>query len=83
MSDHETEHTEMDFGGALARLEALVEQIESADLSLEESLKVFEEGVKLTRNAQNALKLADQKVAKLTEKGIDHEFKEFVEEEGD
>ena len=37
------------FEESLARLESLVEKMESGDLSLEDSLKTFEEGIKLTR----------------------------------
>ena len=50
----------------LARLEGLVEKIENGELSLEESLQAFEEGVKLARRCQSALANAEQKVQKLT-----------------
>ena len=50
---------------SLEELEALVEELESGDLPLEEALKKFEQGIKLTRNAQAALKDAEQKVAVL------------------
>ena len=53
--------------GALADLEALVESMESGDMSLEESLHAFERGVKLTRHCQAALKSAELKVKILTE----------------
>ena len=43
---------------SLEELEALVEQLESGDLSLEEALKHFERGVKLTRECQATLKEA-------------------------
>lgn len=46
----------------LESLETLVETMESGDLSLEDSLKAFEEGVSLTRQAQQALQAAEQKV---------------------
>lgn len=46
----------------LETLEALVEKMESGDLSLEESLQAFEHGVRLTREAQQALQSAEQKV---------------------
>ncbi|MEO1894983.1 MAG: exodeoxyribonuclease VII small subunit, partial [Methylococcales bacterium] len=42
------------FEETLAALELLVEQLEKGDLSLEESLKSFEQGVKLTRACQTA-----------------------------
>ena len=46
----------------LETLEALVEKMESGDLSLEESLQAFEQGVRLTREAQQALQAAEHKV---------------------
>ena len=47
---------------ALTDLEALVEELEAGDLPLEKAMKKFEEGIKLTRGAQAALKEAEQKV---------------------
>lgn len=56
------------FEDSLARLEELVESMESGELSLEDSLKAFEEGVKLTRDCQKALDQAEQSVQVLLEK---------------
>jgi exodeoxyribonuclease VII small subunit len=53
---------ELDFEAAMAELESLVERMESGDLPLEETLKQFERGVILTRQCQEALKQAEQKV---------------------
>ncbi len=47
---------------ALSDLEELVEELESGELPLEKAMKKFEEGIKLTRNCQAALKDAEQKV---------------------
>ena len=47
---------------SLADLENLVEDLESGDLPLETAMKKFEEGIKLTRGCQTALKEAEQKV---------------------
>ncbi len=47
---------------SLADLETLVEELESGDLPLEKAMKKFEEGIKLTRGCQAALKEAEQKV---------------------
>ena len=47
---------------ALADLESLVDELESGDLPLEKAMKKFEEGIKLTRSCQAALKEAEQKV---------------------
>lgn len=51
-----------DFEASLAELEAIVEQLEQGELSLDESLKHFERGVQLTRVCQTALTQAEQKV---------------------
>lgn len=47
---------------ALADLESLVEELEGGDLPLDKAMKKFEEGIKLTRGCQAALKDAEQKV---------------------
>ena len=47
---------------SLTDLENLVEELESGDLPLEKAMKKFEEGIKLTRGCQAALKDAEQKV---------------------
>lgn len=51
-----------DLEKSLAKLEDLVEELESGDLPLETAMKKFEEGIKLTRGCQTALKEAEQKV---------------------
>ena len=57
------------FEESLEKLEALVARLEGGELSLEDSLTTFEEGIRLTRACQQALRTAEQKVALLTEKG--------------
>jgi len=47
---------------SLADLETIVEELESGDLPLDKAMKKFEEGIKLTRGCQAALKDAEQKV---------------------
>jgi exodeoxyribonuclease VII small subunit len=56
------------FEQSLAELEALVEKMESGEMSLEESLKAFEQGIKYTRDCQQALDKAQQKVQLLIQK---------------
>jgi exodeoxyribonuclease VII small subunit len=56
------------FEQSLADLEALVSTMETGELSLDESLGAFEDGVKLTRQCQKMLEEAEQKVQILTEK---------------
>ena len=63
---------------ALADLEELVEELESGDLPLEKAMKKFEDGIKLTRSCQAALKEAEQKVEILLKSaGGDEELGEF------
>lgn len=52
----------MEFEKKLTRLEDIVEKMESGDLSLDDSLKLFEEGVKLSRDCQSQLTAAEEKV---------------------
>lgn len=54
-----------DFEKALEELETLVEQLESGDLNLDQSLKQFKRGVELTRHCQGVLNRAQQTVEKL------------------
>lgn len=57
-----------EFEKALQELSILVESMEQGKISLEDALKKFEQGVKLTRECQTALKAAEQKVSILLEK---------------
>ena len=51
------------FEKSLAALESIVDEMEAGDLSLDDALKAFEKGVKLTRECQSALDQAEQRVA--------------------
>jgi exodeoxyribonuclease VII small subunit len=55
----------LDYEAAVTELESLVERLEQGDISLEESLKLYESGVLLTRDCQEALQNAEQKVQML------------------
>jgi exodeoxyribonuclease VII small subunit len=50
------------FEQSLKRLEAIVDQLEKGDLALEDSLKLFEEGVKLSSGCKKELDAAEGKV---------------------
>jgi exodeoxyribonuclease VII small subunit len=52
----------MDFEKKLTRLEEIVTKMESGDLSLEDSLKLFEEGIKHSRECHKQLTEAEEKV---------------------
>jgi exodeoxyribonuclease VII small subunit len=71
----------VDFESALEELEALVEKMEQGDIRLEESLQHFERGIQLTRQCQQALQAAEQKVNILLEKGHSTEIKAFSDED--
>jgi len=53
------------FEEALKKLEKIVNKLEEGELPIEESLKLFEEGVKLSRIANNVLEGAEKKIEML------------------
>ena len=55
------------FEDALEELEAIVEKMEDGEPSLEESLKLFERGMDLTRRCQAALDDAEQRIRTLAD----------------
>ncbi len=55
----------LNFENSLAKLEGIVDALEDNDVSLEESVKKFEEGIKLVKYCQKQLKEAELKVNKL------------------
>jgi exodeoxyribonuclease VII small subunit len=57
-----------DFEKSLARLEEVVKRLESAELSLDDAMKLFEEGVKLSRDCQKQLEEAEGRVEILLKK---------------
>jgi exodeoxyribonuclease VII small subunit len=62
-----TKDTKPGFEQALTELETLVAQLESADLSLDQSLTHFKRGVELTRHCQSILDDAQQTVEILSQ----------------
>ena len=59
----------MDFEKKLKSLEDIVEKMESGDLSLDKSLELFEQGVKLSKDCHGQLNEAEKKVQTLL--GVD------------
>ncbi len=53
---------EKKFEAALARLEEIVQELEKGEVPLEQSLKLFEEGIKLSRLCNKRLEEAERKV---------------------
>ncbi len=69
-----------DFEQSLQQLEGLVEQLEQGDLPIEEALKAFEQGIRLTRDCQTILQQAEQKVQLLTEQDGEIHASDFPEQ---
>ncbi|MGA2655291.1 MAG: exodeoxyribonuclease VII small subunit [Gammaproteobacteria bacterium] len=59
--------TAFNFEHSLAELETIVKSMETGDLTLEQSLQQFEQGMKLSVLCQEALTVAEQKVELLVE----------------
>ena len=57
----------IDFEKSLSSLEKIVEQLEKGDISLEESISLFEEGMKNSLDCKKALENAKTKIVELTE----------------
>ena len=64
---------ELSFEDAVKRLSEIVQKLERGDLPLEESLLLFEEGVRLSRASQDKLDSAQKRVEELL--GLDREGK--------
>jgi exodeoxyribonuclease VII small subunit len=60
---------ELNFEGAMDRLEKIVEQMESGKLPLEDLIVRYEEGMKLVKTCQERLAKAEQKIEIITRNG--------------
>lgn len=58
---------EIKFETALLKLEKIVQALENEELELEESIKLFEEGIKLSLYCQQELERADGRIQQLLE----------------
>jgi exodeoxyribonuclease VII small subunit len=72
--------SETNFEGALERLAEIVEQLEGDGLELDESLALFEEGVRLLRGAESTLDGAEERIRLLVEEGDGFRLEPFAEE---
>jgi len=70
-----------DLEKSLTGLEKIVEELEDGDIPLEQALKQFEKGIKLSRDCQTALQAAEQKVQILSNGNL-QEF-DATEEDSD
>ncbi len=67
------------FEEAMQRLQEIVGKLESGEVSLEESMKLFEEGAKLSSQCYQLLDKAEQQVTQLAKIPLEEE----VQDEGD
>lgn len=68
---------------SISDLEKLVNELESGDLSLEKAIKKFEEGIKLSRKCQTALKEAEQKIEILLGDDTSEKVTSFTKDDED
>ena len=62
------------FESSLEKLENLVSDLESGELSLDESIKKFEEGIKLYKSCKDILSEAESKISILTDSLNEEEY---------
>jgi exodeoxyribonuclease VII small subunit len=77
------EQTELSFEERLARLDQIVTKLESGDVGLDESLKLYAEGAGLIKDCRKTLAEAEKKIAKLTEDAAGKLATEPLEAEGE
>lgn len=71
---------EKNFEQSMQDLEKIVTELEKGDLNLDESVKKFEEGMKIAKQCNNMLEEAEKKITILLEKDGELEEKDFVGE---
>jgi exodeoxyribonuclease VII small subunit len=77
------------FEEQLKALESVVERLERGDLTLEDSVRLFEEGMKLSDACKRELETAEGKIQVLVDRGrsgmkvVDFDLKDEVEASGD
>ena len=64
-----TKKDTVNFETSLEKLDKIIEKLEDGDISLEDSVKSFEEGIGLVKDCQQQLSQAELKVKKLLDNG--------------
>ncbi|HHU63177.1 MAG TPA: exodeoxyribonuclease VII small subunit [Clostridiales bacterium] len=75
MKDKELTDHDLTFEKAIEALEEIVEKMEMEDISLEESIRLFERGVRLTRYCSEKLDEAEGKITMILERNTHNEKK--------
>lgn len=73
----------LSFEESLSELDTIVQSLEQGDLNLEESMALFERGLKLSQLSQVKLQSAEQKVQILLDKNGNAELSDFTSEVGE
>ena len=81
MARKAAEKNEPDFENTLKQLEEIVSRLENNDLSLEEALKDFEQGIKLAQLGQERLQQAEQHIQILLQKNESAKLSDYQPEE--
>mgnify|MGYP001069283270 FL=1 len=69
MNDKKKKVKEISFEDSLKKLEEIVEELEKGELSLDEALKLYEEGMEFSDKCMEKLNESKQKVEKITKEG--------------
>ena len=69
------EEKDFNFEETMQKLETIVQELENGNLNLDDSIKKFEEGIELSKNASNYLEEAEKKITVLV-KGEDNQLEE-------
>ena len=69
------EEKDFNFEETMQKLETIVQELENGNLNLDDSIKKFEEGIELSKNASNYLEEAEKKITVLV-KGEDNKLEE-------
>lgn len=73
----------LNFEQSLSELESIVHQLEQGELSLEDSMTLFERGLQLSQNSQSKLQNAEQKIKMLMEQNGQQTLVDFPESESE
>ncbi|QDP00755.1 exodeoxyribonuclease VII small subunit [Thalassotalea sp. PS06] len=73
----------LSFEESMTELETIVAQLEQGDLSLEDSMKLFERGLALSQHSQQTLAKAEQKIQILMSSDEDADLQSFTDTESD
>ena len=72
---------ELPFEEAMKQLEAIATKLEKGDLSLDESVATFEEGMKLSKQCNKLLESAEKRITILIKDGDKIKEENFIQEE--